>query len=130
MNRNDARKIIDGLMIEYPTLTSSGWGQPSNEKFQEYRDQLRTEFFVYEFVHAMAYIAQAKRTKAVNHKMSSYTFKHAAESWGENEPTRLACKGYVGNGAFIAAAIASNLQVRRYHNASDCYVNLASVRLC
>src|SRR5205814_2741402 len=53
MNRNDARKIIDGLMIEYPTLTSSGWGQVSNEKFQGYRDQLGTEFFVDEFLHAM-----------------------------------------------------------------------------
>lgn len=137
MNRDQAQIVIDELMTEYPTLTMNGWDQFTDKNYQRMRDQMNGDFFVSQFLHALAYISQANKLKAVNYDVSSYSFKHAAERWGGGtgcpnydgaEPTYLPCKGYVSNGAFICAAIASTLKVKRSRDPTypNCYVNLVS----
>jgi hypothetical protein len=137
MNFDEARKVIDELMTVYPTLTKGGWDQLTGLHYERSRDNMKNSFFVNEFLHAMAYISQAGKQKTVNHDISSYSFKHAAEKWGAGsgypdyegaKPTYLPCRGYVSNGAFICAAIASGLKIERSRDLTcpNCYVNLLS----
>lgn len=75
-------------------------GEDWIEKEKEQRKELYDCFD--EFILACRWLKAQKKRKTINKKKSSYKLKHIVEQWAYKE-----CfdKGYVSNGAFIAAAI-------------------------
>lgn len=94
------------------------------------RQQTLTEYGVSQFSRAIGFLEGAPRTKQVNRHHTSYGWKHRAEARVSaineccrpgDRPRYRHC--YVGDGAFIAACLASGLIIERRGRAT--YVNLS-----
>jgi len=113
MTRNEAEKSIDAVMSEWKDLTCWGFSRLGAEGFEKARAELRTEGASY-FLHAIDWLGHIPKRKTVNY--GSYGLKHQAERWA---------RGYVSNGALIAAAIHLGFKVKRVPGTPNALINVA-----
>ena len=101
----EMRKV---LKIE-PDLTPNGMKSDRRTLGYDYDgkpDEMLDEDVLTQFDLCKRWLANVARIKSFNAKHTSYGYKHMVERWAGR---------YVCNGAFIAAAIALNIPIRRSH---------------
>jgi hypothetical protein len=119
---------IEQVRSANPDLWWGGWWNPTHphpDGLLHCRDAMTSAWGKGQFRRALAFIEQAPRTRGINPNVSCYGWKHRAErmhrlSGAEHHYDDY----YVGEGMFIAAAIASGLLIRRRDGFT--YVNLSS----
>lgn len=104
-----------------------GWWHDQNEPagtLDRVRKETLDDYGVGQFRRAMAFLAVAPKTRALNREHGTYGWKHCAERWWRTE---VDSKGdyYIGEGAFIAACHAHGMTVRRGKYAN--YTNLSAL---
>lgn len=110
---DDAQRIVARVMARHPDLAANGWDHPglNRETFTRERALMKDPNFPLQVAAAYDYIAE---TFLEDH--NSYTLKHKAERWAEDN-------GYlrhITNGAFIVAAIARGYTCEREKNGLNC----------
>lgn len=106
---------IAAIRAANPTLTWAGWWSdrfPHPRGFDRCRAEMTMAWGVGQFHRACAFIEQAPRTARINRGHDCYGWKHHAERFARREAADYA-DYYVGEGMFIAAALALGLSVRR-----------------
>lgn len=113
---------LAAILEANPTLSWRGWWNSRDER--TYPPEALAEFRretlasdgrsgLGQFQRAMAFIAVAPRIKSVNRRHSCYGWKHRAQAMFRGAAEGRYADYYVGEGAFIAAAIASGLTIYR-----------------
>lgn len=105
-----ARHAIERILGDNPALWWGGWwtawhSRTTDATLAERRAETLTERGVAQFLRAEAFIAQAPRTRGINLRRSTYGWKHDAERFHRKAVGDDYAHVYVGEGAFIAAAI-------------------------
>lgn len=99
----EMRKVLE---VE-PDLTPNGMKSDRRTLGYDYDgkpDEMLDEDVLTQFETCKRWLANVTRIKTFNSKHTSYGYKHMVERWA---------KRYVCNGAFIAAAIALGIPIRR-----------------
>jgi hypothetical protein len=123
-----ARGIVSDLLAQDPDLWWGGiwsdWHRANRPPgaLEEERAKFLTPWGLNQFLRAEVFIGQAPRTKGINAKRSSYRWKHDVERFHRID--RPDADVYTGEGAFIAAALAAGLIVKRTRGGRH-YVNLS-----
>ena len=107
---------ITAVLAAYPDLWWGGWGDrpiPVGDSLEGCRREMTQPHCIEQVRRALKLIEQAKRTKTVSRQISTYAWKHRAERLYRVNTGDDWVDYYVGEGAFIAAAIMSGLTVKR-----------------
>jgi hypothetical protein len=107
------------ILIDNPTLSWRGWWSRRHDNneppgtLERVRRESLDEFGLAQFRRAMAFLEAAPRTMSINRRHGTYGWKHCAERWTRSTNGGDHVDYYVGEGSFIAAAIASGMTLRR-----------------
>jgi len=120
---DEVRQSIKLVLASYPSLNPNGncvydsasLADPEFD-FQKYRNELLTDDACRQFNLAVAWLKQCPRTKTINRRKSSYGLKEEVEDWAH---------GYVGNGAFIAAALHLGYKTILTDGYPNAYLNIS-----
>ena len=116
---------MSDILDRYPLLSWRDAGCHDESATAETTDRLRREtleeYGLAQFKRAMAFLANAPRSQGANLNRNTYGWKHVAERWFKTTIDPYA-NYYIGQGAFIAACIASGLQI--HHMDGSTFTNL------
>lgn len=121
----NAIQAIDAVRIQHPLLAWYGFGPRPQDRheFHRHRSVMTEPWQVAQFQRAIEWLQQAKRTRTVRRRHTSYGWKHVAERWhGRKTPDR---DPYVAEGMFIAAAIHLGFQTRPLRGGMSVWLNIA-----
>lgn len=112
----DARRRVEAVLAEESELVSDGFRDRTFPEFTNLREGMVAPKHLAGFCLSVEWLRDKKRTKYVNRRMgTTYGLKHRA--------TRDV--GYMGSGAFIAAAIDLGFTIQRIDRRSECHINIA-----
>ncbi len=101
------RQRLAAIMAQEPDLTDFGLGISEGQDFEEEREKLRARLTDVAWT-AWFLGSHIEHRKTINPERSSYGLKHLIEP--------LSPKGYLSNGAFIAAALVAGFSCKRIEN--------------
>jgi len=129
MSGTDDAKNFAAILKDNPTLSWRGWWSwwhDNNEPpgtLKRVRQESLDDCGLAQFRRARLFLQVAPRTKSINRRHVTYGWKHCAERWTRASNDVPYADYYIGEGSFIAAAIASGMTIHR--NRYDTYTNLS-----
>jgi hypothetical protein len=126
MTPDRAIAAIEAACLKHAVLTWKGYGSPSDDEveFHASRGAMTLPWQVGQFLRAVEWLEQVRRTTTVSRRRTSYGWKHVAERWHmRRKPSD---DYYIGEGMFIAAAIHLDFVVRRVRYESSVLLNISS----
>lgn len=140
-----AKVAIRSVLEQVPRLTLHGIGltqfqrnpdgsqetpEQHYERLLDSRKEFLDDYHVEEFLLSLAFVSRVKRIKTINPYSNSYWLKHIAEKYPCAYPDgRTLGRGYVSNGALIAAAVYAGFNIREYYGSTNVAFNMSKPSL-
>jgi hypothetical protein len=124
---SDVIPTIEAVRARHPMLAWYGFGPVRGDRidFRLHRAAMTESWQVEQFLRAVEWLEQAKRTRIISRRRTSYGWKHVAERWlARRSPGR---DPYIADGMFIAAAIHLGFLLRPLRNGTSVWLNIAAV---
>ena len=120
----DPLAVLRFIMARAPILTTEGWGHDGlaggGRDPAAARAAMLTPWGVEQFIRAAQWLDLVPRRATVNRDTTSYGWKHVAERWHERRST--VGRGYISNGMFLAACLATGRRIEPKHRSPNAYV--------
>lgn len=126
MITSNAVIAIDAVRIRHPLLAWYGFGPRPQDRyeFHRHRTVMTEPRQVEQFLRAVEWLEQARRTRTIRRRRTSYGWKHVAERWhSRRSPGR---DPYIAEGMFIAAAIHLGFLSSPMRNGTSVWLNIAA----
>jgi hypothetical protein len=117
MSPDVLRDALAAVLEREPLLSWRGFWERRHDvneplgTLERVRRETLDDYGLAQFSRAMAFLAIAPKTKALNRHHGCYGWKHSAERWHRVHAPH--ADYYIGEGAFIAACIASGMTIYR-----------------
>lgn len=103
---SNARRQMRKCLKKCPGLTPNGMAVV---RYCDTSEDMLKDDLLMQFLLCKEWLERCQVIKTINHRHSSYGYKHFVENWASR---------YISNGAFIAAAIALNIPMQPIHPTS------------
>lgn len=121
----DPVSAIAAACRQQPDLAWYGFGGApgSREPFGWHRASMRDPLAVEQFLRAVQWLHQARRTRSIRRQYTSYDWKHVAERWHRRMAPGIS---YIAEGMFIAAAVQLGFIMQRERSGRSVWLNIAA----